>query len=163
MVYVQRSQTRNTMKFCNVYLEMFWQPALGRLEGFCCLSLVWNWKKSYQSVFHFGPVHTGHGSTFSGKFARKSFDVVCKLCEHSHWPQCVPLFVYAYCKVFRVLCELGPPIRISFHFLFWKCLRKLTNTRTHWADWSREALADHQPCLRKTMCLFLFSVENSLV
>ena len=41
-----------------------------------------------------GPVHTGHGSPFANKFAHKSFAAACKLCEHSHWLQCVPQFVY---------------------------------------------------------------------
>ena len=36
------------------------------------------------------------------------FDVACKLCEHSHWPQCVSLFACACCKVLRVLCEQDP-------------------------------------------------------
>ncbi len=47
-------------------------------------------------------------STLARKFVCKQFDVTCKLCEHSRWPQCLPLFAYAYCAVLCVLCELGP-------------------------------------------------------
>ncbi len=43
----------------------------------------WNWAQEphVQQTRHTGRVST---------FACKPFDAACKLCEHSHWPQCVP-------------------------------------------------------------------------
>ncbi len=37
-----------------------------------------------------GPVHTGLVS----RFARKPLDVAWRLCEHSYWQQCVPLYLF---------------------------------------------------------------------
>ncbi len=64
----------------------------------------------------------------------KAFDVACKLCEHSHLSQRVPLFAWACCKVLRVLCERGLSTKamqlrdkyqlvtmLFFFLFFWWC------------------------------------------
>ena len=92
------NQVKNPLTWLvtNCDLENAFLVSLGELSN---VNAVWRasiqlWISSSVSALQTnlaqGPVHTGRESRSACKFVRKPFDIACNLCEHSHWPQCVP-------------------------------------------------------------------------
>ena len=112
------SQTPQDVIRISFFVEAFclWRASLTELCGyfwltFCSVLVLFfffkaNWGQFLQTKRSVRPRIHATRKLIARKFACKPFDVACKLCEHSYWPQCVPpLFALTCCEVFCVVCE----------------------------------------------------------